>query len=233
MSRWLVGSSRIARSGFATSSLARATRRSLAARERRDPPLRIRETEIAHDRERLVLALPAPEPLDGVAEPRLLLREALVLGRVVASADPLAERVEARARRVPVGEALEHDLADRAPGIEDGLLLEVFDGGFAAARDASAVGGLDSGEHTAEGALAGAVAADEADLLAAADRERDVFEERPVGDDLAKTDDVENGHQSFAMISLPSFSRPAFTSSRENPGRTEGDPADAHAPRAA
>ena len=96
----------------------------------------------------------------------------------LALADAMRDRVVARLCGVPRGEALARDLARAAVGIELRLLREIEDGRVAPAVDAARVERLEPGEHAQQRRLAGAVRAEERDLLAAPDGEGRVLEER-------------------------------------------------------
>ena len=82
-----------------------------------------------------------------------------------------------RRRRLPRHERLLDHRARAGFGVELGLLREVADRQAPAHAEGAAVRRLDAGEDLRERRLAGAVGADEPDLLAAREREGRVVED--------------------------------------------------------
>ena len=105
-----------------------------------------------------------------------------------------SQLIEMPLRRIPVGKPFKNDFANRSAGCEVRLLLEIVDCRPASSGDLPAVGFFQPGENSTQGALPGSIVSNEPNLLAASNRQSDVFEERSIGDDLAKLSDVEDGH---------------------------------------
>src|SRR5690606_7841733 len=120
-------------------------------------------------------AVVAAEPLD--VGRRLRLRREPLLELAVAAAEPLARLVVARLGRRPLGEPGEHRLARARIAVEARLLRQVADAQAAARDHAAPIGLLDAGQDAAEGALARAVAADQAHALALHEGQRDPRED--------------------------------------------------------
>src|SRR5690606_21292629 len=137
-------------------------------------PVVIADAEPIEDGLGLVGAVVAAEALDlgrGLAlhgDPALEIR--------VAARERFARLVVAGLRRRPSFETRQHRLARGRITLEAGLLREVADPQAAPGDDAAAVGLLDAREDAAEGALSGAVAADEADALALFEGQGDAVE---------------------------------------------------------
>ena len=148
----------------------------LAAAELVDDRVGVGHAEAIEQRLGLVDALPAAEALDLVAGVGLL-REQPVLRRALAAVERGGGGEVATAGLGPGAESVEHDLARAHAGGEARLLLEVGDVGPAAMDDLALVGGVEAGEDPHEGALSGAVHADEADVFTSVDGDADVLED--------------------------------------------------------
>ena len=175
-SRWLVGSSRIARSGLATRMRASATRRF-------SPPLIVptgrstsRTPRCSEDLVDLVIARPAAEALDVFRERRLLVEQLVV---ALALADAPRDLVVARLGRVPCASPSRAISRGVRVGSSSGSCGRYEDGGVAPPVDGARVERLEPGEHAQERRLAGAVGTEQRDLLSATYGEGRLVEERP------------------------------------------------------
>ncbi len=198
-SRWLVGSSSSSASGRISRMRASATRIFQPPESAPTSPSIISwlKPRPGEDLARPRLERVAAELL----EARLHLAEALdELVHLVGAVRDRPARPRARASSAATastGPGAVHRLGDDAAArhLAD-VLAEVADGDAAIDRDLAVVGLLLAGDQPEDGRLAGAVGADEADLLAAVDRRRGLEEEDLLAvllADVVETDHVRSG----------------------------------------
>ena len=189
-SRWFVGSSRSSRSGVASSSRHSATRR-------RSPPESFVTSASAGGRRSASIAYSTFVSRFHASAASIWAwrRGELVGGLVGVVGGELVEAVEQRAR--PRDAVL--DVAAHVLGlVEVRLLLEQADGRVGREHRVAAEVGVAAGHDVQHRRLAGAVVAEDADLRAGQERERDVLEHRLVGrerlGEAVHLEDVLMGH---------------------------------------
>jgi len=150
-----------------------------------DGAIRVRNSEMTYGGLGFVFSFPSALALERLPCLRLQGRQSSLIVGIARFGEFLGQLIEASLRRVPVGESLENDFANRSARREMRLLLQIIDGRLAPSCDLSAIRFFESGEYASEGALARSVIPDEAHLFASSDRQGDVFEKRSIDDDLA------------------------------------------------
>ena len=145
----------------------------LAAGERRDVGVRRRQPQRVHRDVELRVEVPGVGGVDLRLQPR-----ELVGGLVGVVRRQLVEAVE---QRRGLGDAVLDVAAHVLGRVEVGLLLEQADGAAGRQLRLAAVVVVAPGHDLQQGRLAGAVVAEDADLRAREERQRDVVEDRLVG----------------------------------------------------
>ncbi len=148
----------------------------LAAGERGDVGLARRAAQRVHCLLDGAIELPGVGRLDGILDLRLLVEQLLHLVAVGALAEAVVDLVEARQQRLGLLHALEDVVEDVLLRVEPWLLRQVADGDAVGGRGVTKEIGVLAGHDPQQRALAGSVAADDADLRAEEEAQRQVLE---------------------------------------------------------
>jgi hypothetical protein len=134
------------------------------------------------------------QPLDLRSQAALLFEQGHLVARGAAKLELVADGVVGQLGLGPRPKAQSHNLSGAHLGGEIGLLLQVRHPGAAPQGQGARVRGLFAGQDLGKGALARAIAPDDADALAVADLYLGVFKELTLTVGLADAMRRQNGH---------------------------------------